>query len=106
MINDVLSYLTVEWHYHQQSDAVDGECLRNGMKISIMPSEVMCRRECSRDLLNKVYVWHPQTPGQRNGSNVIETMSREGLAYVSHDWSKRCNSKSIVGKDWLKCVSS
>lgn len=106
MLNEVLSFLTVKWHYHQQSDAVDGECLRNGMNISIMPSKVMCRRKCSTNLVNKVYVWHPRTAGQGNGLDIIKTMSKEGLAYVSHDWSKRCNSKNIIGEDWLKCVSS
>ncbi len=106
MINEVLSFLTVEWRYHQQSDAVDGECTRNGMKISIVPSEVMCRRTCSTDLRSKVYVWHPQTRGQGNGLDVIKTMSKEGLVYVSRDWSKRCKNKTIVHKNWLKCVSS
>ena len=106
MINKALSFLTVEWHYHQQNDAVDGECLRNGMKISILLSEVMCRRKCSADLLNKVHVWHLQTPGQGNGLEVIKTMSKEGLVYVSQDWSKRCKSKSSVREGWLKYISS
>ena len=106
MINEVLSFLTVKWHYHQQNDAVDGECLRNGMRISIMPSEVMCRRKCSTRLLDQVYVWHPLTPSKGDGLDIIKTMSKEGLVYVSHDWSKRCKSKNFVGEDWLKCVSS
>lgn len=106
MINEVLSFLTVEWHYHQQNDAVDGECLRNDMKVSILPSEVMCRRKCSRDLLKKVYVWHPQTTGQGKGLDVIKTMSKEGLVYVSSNWSKRCKGENVVREDWLKCVSS
>ena len=67
---------------------------------------MMCRRKCSTRLLDKVYVWHPQTPGQGNGLDIIKIMSKEGLVYVSHDWSKRCKSKNVVGEDWLKCVSS
>ena len=106
MINEALSFLIVEWHYHQQNDAVDGECERNGMKISILPSEVMCRRKCSADLLNKVHVWHPQTPGQGNGLDVIKTMLKEGLVYISQDWTKRCKGNNVVREDWLKCISS
>ena len=47
------------------------------MKISIMPSEVMCQWKCSTDLLNKVCVWYPQTPGQGNGLDIIESMSKQ-----------------------------
>ena len=106
MINEVLRSLSVELHYHQENDAVDGECLTNDMKITILPSEVMCRRKCSTNLLDQVYVWHPQTVGKGNGMDVIRTLAKEGLAYVSHDWTNRCESRSIVGEDWLQCVAS
>ena len=106
MLNDILSQLKVKWNQHQSSDAAEGTCLKSGMSISVMPSTVICRRKCSADLLDRVYVWHPQTKGQANATDIIMTLSRHSLVYVSQDWSKRCSSKDILGEAWLKCIST
>ena len=105
MLNQVLSRLKVKWHQHQSSDAAEGECLKNGMRISVMPSTVICRRKCSADFLDRVYVWHPQTKGQGNGMDIIKTMSKTDLVFISQQtWPKRCDSE--VGEAWLKCIST
>lgn len=106
MLNQVLSTLKVEWNYHQSSDAVDGECLRNGMQVTILPTTIMCRRTCSADLLDRVYVWHPLTQSKGNGLDVIKTMSENSLVFLSQDWSERCDSVALVSEAWLRCISN
>ena len=80
-----------------------GEC-RNGMKVSTLPPSLACRVTCSSRLRDSVYIWHARST--QSGKAKVRMETRSGIMFLLPQWTTKCNGSSLVGVEWLHCISS
>jgi len=69
---------------------------------TILPSIVVCRRECSRHQRSLYYVWH-KGGKQRDGK--WKKAAGAGLWYLRSDWKAVSNRTTAHGLQWLNTIA-
>jgi len=74
-----------------------------GFTATVLPSIVVCRRECSRHLRSFYYIWHKGGIQTRDGK--WKYAAGVGLWYLRPDWMAISNRTTAHGLQWLKAIA-
>ena len=76
---------------------------RGGFTATVLPSTVVCRRECSRHLRSLYYAWHKGGTQTRDGKRKYAAAA--GLWYLRSDWMAVSDRTTARGLRWLKAIA-
>lgn len=101
-INYALKECNITWHPTNGKDqVVHGEC-QNGLKVTLLPQSVVCRR-CHgnwRTQQQQYYIWHQLT--KKEGQAKVESALKNKVWFLQDEWKNTSDMKGIA---WLKSVS-
>ena len=105
MFNYALDELEIKWQkYGEMDDAYfEGECGVNGMKVTTISQNQVCRFNCRTEIMDSVYVWHPRSKTQ--GYLKMASAKEFNLVFLSEKWSTKRECDDSVGERWLECIS-
>ena len=105
MFNYALDELGITWQkYGELDDAhFEGECGVNGMQVTTVSQNQVCRFNCRTEIMDSVYVWHPRS--KPKGHYKMESAEEFDLVFLSEKWGERSECDGAVGDQWLLCIS-
>lgn len=93
-----------------QNQAITGQCSENllgGLKVTILPETVVCRKCLYEVHDNSYYVWHRMT--KKSGNVKVKRAQEGSVWYLKDDWnissSLRRETHQLTGLEWLKTIS-
>lgn len=99
LINYAFKQCQIRWQSPTQDGFIVGECKASGLKVTIMPSSVVCRR-CVEG--GHYAVWHQK--GSRR-QEVKKSKAEEGRKwFLREDW-KTIDHTNLKGLEWLRLIA-
>ena len=106
-LNTALKDMDIIWNNGSRTVPISKEAWRGtgrgGLTLTVLPSVVVCRQDCSRHLLSSYYIWHKG--GKRNRDGKRKYAAGAGLWYLRSDWMAVSNSTTDSCLQWLAAVS-
>ena len=88
--------------YKEEGGTATYEQCRNGPKVTILSSDLICRY-CSKDDTTGIYVWHQQTKRDVSKREHIATAIHRKASLLRADWNI-LNTTKLSGVDRLMSI--
>ena len=108
-LNYGLDVLKISWKgsdyiENQLSSKAFGEC-RNGLSVTVLPFNTICRYGCHPKMRNTYYIWHKG--GERNRESKRAGAERGHTWFLSSKWASLSEgSPKLKGREWLRFIST
>ena len=73
------------------------------MQVTTISQNQVCRFNCSLEIVDSVYIWHPRSKPQ--GHYKMVSAEEFDLVFLSEKWAERGECDDAVGEQWLQCIS-
>ena len=107
-LNTALKGMDIIWNNGSRTVPISKEAWggigRGGLTLTVLPSIIVCRQDCSRHLLSSYYVWHKG--GKRNRDGKQKYAAGAGLWYLRPDWMAVSNRTTDNGFQWLRAIAN
>lgn len=106
-MNYALDWCNITWNKEQGGMAIHGQC-RKGPKVTILSTNVICRRCHSKGKVTDYYVWHKLA----SKGNIAKKMVAAELGnawFLRDDWNTTRSAglrHSLTGVNWLQSIAN
>ena len=102
-MNMALDDMDVKWN--QMNDGCyEGHAISGNttLTVTVLPDSVFCRKQCSSELLNQYYVWHPYFKQKTLSKRA--RMALDHIWILSDNWNASLRDSTLTAEKWLLSI--
>ena len=105
-MNMVLDGMDVKWSQindgFYEGHAISG---KTTLTVTVLPDSVFCCKQCSSELLNQYYVWHPYFQKKKLVMSKRDKMTIDHVWILNDDWNTSLRDSTLKAEQWLLSIT-